>query len=183
MISFAKNIKSGALKEEMEQAFEECLEQTSMDLDIMDIEVSWNNRLKTSAGRARQVAWIENCWNIELNPKYYRDFGAQRTLGTFRHELAHIADWLETGYTGHGRNFKRLCTAFGGTMNEKLAADTAGAKSSTEYIQTSAKWQYTCAGCGVSFTTKRRLGKNKEQHGRCKNCGTSIRRWSLKQLR
>jgi predicted SprT family Zn-dependent metalloprotease len=145
--------------------------------------VGFNNRLRTSAGRAVQDKQNRYHWHIELNPKYYRVFGLERMIGTYRHELAHVAAWVSYREPGHTRNFKRLCELFGGTMNPGQAGHGASPNATTEYLTTSPKWRYICPSCGLTFSRQRRLSPNMIRQACCAKCHTSARKMQLEQLR
>jgi len=145
--------------------------------------VCFNNRLRTSAGRAIQERNDRSCWRIELNPKYYATYGLERVIGTYRHELAHVAAWIFYREPGHTRNFKRLCELFGGTMNPGQAGKRASASATTEYLTTTPKWRYTCPSCGLTFTRKRRLPRNTLKRACCVQCHTPARKLRREQLR
>ena len=145
--------------------------------------VHCNNRLRTSAGRAVQKKYSLDYWYIELNPKYYQAYGLKRVIGTYRHELAHVAAWVFYGEPGHTNNFKRLCELFGGTMNPSQGKHSTQAYVTNEFLETTPKWRYTCPGCGVSFPRKQRVSAKKIKHAYCVKCHTPARKFRLEQLR
>ena len=171
----------GAVKESLIAAYKDCI-ASEWALGEPDIEVRWNRRLKTTAGRVRRETEDGLSWTIELNPKYFEEWGEERILGTFRHELAHIADYLDTGRIGHGKSFRRYCRAFQGTMNTKLARDHQEC-ATTAYLRTPEKWQYTCPDCGANFQRKRRVTGRLAAHGVCNRCYTPFKEFLVKQLR
>lgn len=145
--------------------------------------VCFNNRLRTSAGRAVQEKLNRNYWHIELNPKYYRVYGLERVIGTYRHELAHVAAWVFYRDPGHTRNFKSLCELFGGTMNPGQARHGASANGTTKYLSTTPKWRYTCPSCGLTFTRQRRVSHKRIKQGRCARCQAPAAKLLMEQLR
>ncbi len=145
--------------------------------------VCFNNRLRTSAGRAIQDKPSQSCWCIELNPKYYRVYGLERVMGTYRHELAHVAAWVFYREAGHTKNFKRLCALFGGTMNPGQAGHCASATSTTKYLTSTPKWRYTCPSCGLTFTRQRRVSPGKIKQACCARCHTPASKLRMEQLR
>ncbi|MCB1279803.1 SprT family zinc-dependent metalloprotease [Prosthecobacter sp.] len=73
------------------------------------ITVTWNSRLRSTAGYARYPAWA-----IELNPKL-REFEGQvdRTL---KHELAHLIAYHRSGrrrIEPHGKEWRQACVDLG----------------------------------------------------------------------
>ena len=115
--------------------------------------VYFNNRLRTSAGRAVQERYSQVWWYVELNPKYYQAYGLERIVGTYLHELAHVAAWVFYGEPGHTKKFKRFCELFGGTMNQGQGRNSPPVNITHEYLETPPKWRYTCPVCGQSQNT------------------------------
>ena len=145
--------------------------------------VYFNNRLRTSAGRALQDKYYREWWSIELNPKYYHAYGLERVVGTYLHELAHVAAWVFYGEPGHTKNFKRICEEFGGTMNVGQGRQSPAANVTNDYLEITPKWRYRCPVCGQSFTRARRIPAKKINHAHCVNCQTSAKKFLLYQLR
>jgi len=139
------------------------------------VNIVENRRLKTTAGR-----FHPHGMTIEMNPKYYREFGIDRFIGTIRHEMAHFIQYIARGYTGHNREFKRICADLGGTMNQKMAADTCPDNGTTAYLKSDDKWHYRCPCGQIEFKTKRRIKLNNRI---CRFCRTSVRDFHIKQLR
>lgn len=146
------------------------------------IEIRWNKRLRSAAGQCKATT-TRGCpyYEIDLNPKYYQEFGLERTIGTLMHEIAHAIDHAKNGTLGHSRWWKYYCQRLGGTMNPRLARDTPSCRSD-EYIQTPDKWEYKCP-CGAIVRTKRRIGKKKEARGYCMKCKTHISKFTIRRLR
>jgi len=140
------------------------------------IKIEENSRLKTTAGRF----FVTGTPVIQMNPKYYREFGIDRFIGTVRHEMAHFIQYLARGYTGHNREFKQICADLGGTMNQKMAADTCPDNGTKAYLKSDDKWEYKCWKCDLTIRTKRRLKMNNRACGRC---GTPIRQFATKKLK
>ena len=174
-------------QEAMELAYEEACNKirdrfgNSTAFQQTDIQVSYNNRLRTTAGK---VGWKPGlqAWRLELNPKYGHEFGFERMVGTFRHELAHVAAWIYYKDHGHTKNFKRLCTLFGGTMNRQFAKREFADAATDQYLRTSPKLKYICPGCGCTINRKRKLSKRTESLGYCKVCRTPVRQFEVKNL-
>lgn len=75
-----------------------------------DARVSWNRRMRSSAGRA---FWPE-CL-IELNPRL-KDFGEEELWSTLRHELAHLVAYARAGrrrIAPHGAEWRQACIELG----------------------------------------------------------------------
>ena len=146
-------------------------------------QVYFNNRLRTSAGRALQEKYCDAYWYIELNPKYYNAYGLERIVGTYLHELANVAAWLFYGEPGHSKNFKRFCEPFGGTINIGQGSRSPAANLTNKYLEATPKWRYTCPVCGQSCTRVRLIPAKKIQQAHCVKCQTPVKRFILKQLR
>ena len=144
--------------------------------------VYFNNRLRTSAGRAIKEKHRQDYWYIELNPKYYQAYGLERVVGTYRHELAHVGTWLFYGELGHSNNFKRICAQFGGTMNPNQARQSHTAHVTNKYLEATPKWRYICPGCGQTFTRVRRIPVKRMKQSCCVKCQTPAKKFSLHQL-
>jgi len=168
---------------EAEYAAIRSLVPSSDTFDAAAKHVCFNSRLRTSAGRAIQERKNRNCWRIELNPKYYWIYGLERVIGTYRHELAHVAAWVFCREAGHSANFKRFCEIFGGTMNPGQAKSRAFASATTQYLTTTPKWRYTCPSCGLTFTRKRRMSPKWIKRACCAQCHAPAQRFRLEQLR
>lgn len=145
--------------------------------------VYFNNRLRTSAGRALQERYCDGYWYIELNPNYYQAYGLERIIGTYLHELAHVAAWVFYGELGHSENFKHLCEEFGGTMNIGQGSRSPAANVTNKYLEATPKWRYTCPVCGQFFTRVRRITAKKIKQAYCVTCQTPAKKFWLHQLR
>ena len=74
------------------------------------VQVQWNTRLRTCAGRAHSSRCL-----ISLNPRL-RDHGAAEVDRTFRHELAHLLAHFRAGrrrILPHGPEWKTACRDLG----------------------------------------------------------------------
>lgn len=74
------------------------------------IQVSWNPRMRTTAGRAW---WPSRC--IELNPKL-KDFSEEEIWRTLKHELAHLIAYERGGrrrIDPHGPEWRAACAELG----------------------------------------------------------------------
>ena len=86
------------------------------------VEVSWNPRLKTTAGRAQLGQGLAR---VELNPRLKQLPVPQRASEirrTLRHELAHLVAYVRAGrrrIKPHGEEWKQACKDLG------IAGETA----------------------------------------------------------
>lgn len=108
MITFDKSI-SKAIRQRLQKEYTAIYPLTPDPKSFYSVikHVYFSNRLRTSAGRAIQKKQRPNQWIIELNPKYYHSYGLERIVGTYLHELAHVAAWVFYGEHGHSKNFNR----------------------------------------------------------------------------
>ena len=75
-----------------------------------NVQVEWNHRLRTCAGRANSVRSV-----ISLNPRLL-EHGAAEVDRTFRHELAHLLAHFRAGrrrISPHGAEWKAACHDLG----------------------------------------------------------------------
>lgn len=136
------------------------------------IKVSWNSRMKTTAGRC-EYSYYEETVEIKLNPKYIK-FGKERVLGTFKHEVAHAISFKNYRHKGHGKIFKSVCRNIGGTMNEQFAKNGYEDCGTSEYIFSSYKYLYVCPKCDSSFKRKRRISKKVLSSHVCSKCREKV---------
>ncbi len=87
-----------------------------------DIKIS--KRLRSSNGKyyleLDYNGDVEYC-KIIMSKALLDEFGWESFEKTFRHEVAHIANYILYRGERHDESFKRFCRAFGGTMNKSLA--------------------------------------------------------------
>ncbi len=101
------------------------------------VTVSWNARLRSTAGYARYPSWA-----IELNPKL-REFDGQvdRTL---KHELAHLIAYHRAGrrrIEPHGREWRQACADLG------IAGEKAQHRLPLPRNEIERKLTYACPAC------------------------------------
>lgn len=72
------------------------------------VKVSWNSRLRTTAGRA-------NKYSIDLSPGVFQNMTAEDQFDTVSHEFAHTVHCWISGKTDHGRVWQSIHRAMGGT--------------------------------------------------------------------
>lgn len=172
--------------EAMDKAYMDC-SRAFMDTygtgDFVEqhVVVTYNARLKTTAGRVGWKPGIQ-AWRIELNPKYHKEFGLERMMGTFRHELAHIADWVQYKNRGHSNTFKRLCCLFEGTMNTQFARGEHADAGTDQYLQAPERLKYSCPKCSFETHRKKRLTKKMASKGVCPYCRTPASKFTVEHL-
>ncbi|GAA5482690.1 SprT family zinc-dependent metalloprotease [Haloferula sargassicola] len=112
------------------------------------VEVRWNGRLRSTAGRAWPGA---EC--IELNPRL-REFGRDEIERTLRHELAHLIAHARAGrrrIEPHGLEWRTACADLG------IAGEQATHRLPLPRTRMVRRFRYHCPGCGVEIHRVRRL--------------------------
>jgi SprT protein len=112
------------------------------------VHVTWNPRLKTTAGRAYRSGWM-----IELNPRL-ADISQEEIDRTFRHELAHLVSYARAGrnrIAAHGPEWRQACADLG-IPGEDRCHDLPFERSRQRR-----KWAYECPKCGHILERVRRV--------------------------
>jgi predicted SprT family Zn-dependent metalloprotease len=143
--------------------------------DVLHIVIS--KRLRSSNGncyfeRDRFTQEAKNAV-ITMSKALLDEFGWETFETTFRHEVAHLANYLLYGGKNHDRTFKILCRKFGGTMNKSLAGYSYADCASSDYVKPIVKWVYTCP-CGKEKKMAKRMATKKRgsRNYRCGRCRT-----------
>ena len=111
------------------------------------LTVSWNARLRSTAGYARYPSWA-----IELNPRL-REFDGQ-VERTLKHELAHLIAYHRAGrrrIEPHGREWRVACADLG-IADEKAHHRLPLPRNSVER-----KLIYACPACGTQVQRVRKF--------------------------
>lgn len=169
------------VKKRFQQSYKDCCAKQSELINI-PIVVKFNSRLKVSAGRASKEA-TDKHHIIEINPKYYDQFGIDRIDGTFRHEIAHVVCYELYKDRYHSMQFKKLCVVFDGTMNKQMAGDKFTNNGTNDYIKSSYKWHYECPDCNNSFRRKRKISDKKIWSCVCTKCKCPAFKFIIRKLR
>ncbi|HEY1051042.1 MAG TPA: SprT-like domain-containing protein [Prosthecobacter sp.] len=101
------------------------------------VTVSWNARLRSTAGYARYPSWA-----IELNPRL-REFEGQ-VERTLKHELAHLIAYHRAGrrrIEPHGREWRTACADLG------IADEKAHHRLPLPRNEVERKLTYVCPAC------------------------------------
>ena len=116
------------------------------------IEVEWNRKMRTSAGRAfYQMGRIELNPRLQALPAETRDDEIERT---FLHELAHLVSFARAGgkrIQPHGVEWKQACADVG-IPGEDRCHDL-----NFESRRMKRKFAYECPACGSVVERVRRL--------------------------
>ena len=135
---------------------DECLEAKAREIlravgatDLIPVvQVEWNSRLRSAAGRAHYERRL-----VSLNPRL-RGHGAAEIDRTLRHELAHLVAHLRAGrrrISPHGPEWRQACRHLG-------IGDEQRCHSLPFPTQTRARrYLYRCARCAREFPRVRRI--------------------------
>ncbi|GMB09913.1 SprT family protein [Thermolongibacillus altinsuensis] len=114
----------------------------------------FNNRLRTTGGR-----YILSSHNIEINRKYYEQFGQEELIQIIKHELCHYHLHLEgKGYRHCDRDFREL-------LKQVQAPRFCKPLSSPKQIK---QHRYICSTCHFIYVRKRKVDTNRYVCGRCR---------------
>jgi predicted SprT family Zn-dependent metalloprotease len=152
---------------------------TLKSLESYKIEIEISNRCKRVAGNIRVMKSC-NYVKINISNDYYKEFGIERSIGTLRHELAHLVGYIKTGRVDHGEVFKRECLALGGTMNPKMAGRRFADSACSDYIRGSIKnykYVYSCPNCSNKIERSRKISDATKRKA-CGRCHTKVSLWS-----
>ncbi|NWK56367.1 SprT-like domain-containing protein [Verrucomicrobiaceae bacterium N1E253] len=112
------------------------------------VEVQWNSRMRTTAGRA---FWPDA--RIELNPKL-EQLAPDEVQRTLLHELAHLVAYARAGrkrISAHGVEWQLACAQLG------IPGERATHSLPLPGRTMARKWRYECPACGEGFDRVRRL--------------------------
>jgi len=117
----------------------------------------FNPRLRTTGGR-----YLLSSHNIEVNKKYYEEYGLDELIGIIKHELCHYHLHLEgKGYHHRDKDFKEL-------MNKVKAPRFCSTLTTVQKRRAKKQYLYQCQSCGQLFKRMRRVDTKKYVCGKCK---------------
>ena len=123
------------------------------------VQVSWNPRMRTTAGRAWWPARA-----IELNPKL-KDFSDEEVWRTLKHEFAHLLAYERCGRTRiapHGAEWKSACAELGIAGEETYhSLPLTGRKMKKNF-------SYSCPSCPAVIFRVRPMRRAVACHACCK---------------
>ena len=134
-----------------------CLKDLGMSDLATKVSVVWNNRMRTTAGRA---FWPES--KIEMNPKL-RAIGEAQVEQTLLHELAHIVAYARCGrrrIAPHGVEWRQACADLG------IAGESVTHNLPLPGRRQAKRWRYSCSSCGEGFDRVRKM----KQLAACYHC-------------
>lgn len=121
----------------------------------------FNNRLRTIGGR-----YLLGSHNIELNYKYFLEYGEQELIGIIKHELCHYHLHIEgKGYMHRDADFRKLLKEVGAP---RFCTPLASKKK--QLVKT---YLFQCQSCKMEYRRKRNMDVKKYVCGKCR--GTLIR--------
>ena len=121
--------------EELTSQCVEALELLGLDRLTSQVQVVWNKRMRTTAGRAFWPHAI-----IELNPKL-SEIAPEEVQRTLLHELAHLVAYARAGrrrISAHGREWQQACTDLGIPGEKATHALPLPGRTMRK------KWRYAC---------------------------------------
>lgn len=112
------------------------------------VEVRWNGRMRSSAGRATWPVAL-----IELNPRL-AEISSEEVKRTMLHELAHLVAYERSGnrrIQAHGVQWRRACRDLG------IPGERATHQLALPSRTMKRRWRYLCPVCDASFERVRRF--------------------------
>jgi SprT-like protein len=118
----------------------------------------FNIRLKTTGGR-----YLLGSHNIEMNKRYFDQFGKDELVGIIKHELCHYHLHLEgRGYRHRDRDFKKLLYAVGAPRYCSSLPEAVEKRKSQRVLT------YICSKCKQEYKRKRRIDPKRYVCGNCR---------------
>ncbi|MGN1387097.1 MAG: SprT family protein [Bacillus sp. (in: firmicutes)] len=118
----------------------------------------FNRRLRTVGGR-----YMLASHNIEINYRYFEQYGMDEITGIIKHELCHYHLHLEKrGYKHRDRDFKELLKEVGAPRF------CTPLKKVEEHKKVESKYVFQCKSCQVRYVRKRNINVNKYVCGTCR---------------
>ena len=152
-------------REQVEPSVSECCSQlmgmdtelTKMSMDLLldlgldelakRVSVSWNRRMRSSAGRATWPTAL-----VELNPRL-PEISKEEVRRTLLHELAHLVAYERYGkrrIQAHGLEWQQACSDLG------IPGEKATHRLALPSRSMKRRWRYQCPSCETSFDRVRR---------------------------
>ncbi|PLR95573.1 SprT family protein [Bacillus sp. T33-2] len=118
----------------------------------------FNARLRTTGGR-----YMLRSHDIEINRKYFEQFGEAELIGIIKHELCHYHLHLEgKGYRHRDSDFRQLLKQVDAPRFCSTLPDTKKRRVSNRvYI-------YNCSACGLVYKRKRAINTARYVCGKCR---------------
>ncbi len=154
------------------------LRRFGFDKQADQVSVSWNKRMRSSAGRAKyQSAEIELNPRLQILPEEQR---AEEINRTFLHELAHLLAFFRNPrrkIQAHGVEWQQACADLG-IPGESRCHDLE-----FPVRRQKKKFAYSCPSCGESIQRVRRIRRPVACHPCCKkhNRGRFHKKYQLRE--
>ncbi|MFC0274448.1 SprT family protein [Metabacillus herbersteinensis] len=117
-------------------------------------QASFNKRLRTTGGR-----YLLRSHNIDINQRYYEEFGLEELIGIIKHELCHYHLHLEgKGYQHRDRDFKELLAKVGAP---RFCSPLKLEKVPRKILV------YCCKSCSQKYTRRKRVNTTRYLCGKC----------------
>jgi predicted SprT family Zn-dependent metalloprotease len=144
------------------------------------IVIDMSNR-KCGLGGHISYRYARGSFIIRMYVPYLAHFGCDEFVKSYRHEVAHLVEWLWYRKFTHSHSFKEICSTLGGSMNSKLAGKefahcaTSAFFSRRELFPRNVK--YTCPTCGQICLRRWKYNLIQKTRKRCAICKTSLLKW------
>lgn len=117
----------------------------------------FNPKLRTTGGR-----YLLGTHNIEINRKYYDEFGEGELVGIIKHELCHYHLHLEgRGYQHRDKDFKQLLMKVNAPRFCSPLQSERKKKPQVFHV-------YVCENCNTIFKRKKRIDVSRYVCGKCR---------------
>ncbi|WP_141433288.1 SprT family protein [Bacillus sp. 03113] len=131
----------------------------------------FNDRLRTTGGR-----YMLQTHNIEINKKYYVQFGRDELEGIIKHELCHYHLHIEKkGYRHKDHDFKSLMKKVGAP---RYCSTLPGTE---KRIKRGGQLIYACKKCHQIYKRTRKVNTKKYVCGHCKGALVLISRSEFRE--
>ncbi len=163
------------LDEELTRQSRELVIAVGLEDLAKQITVSWNSRLRTTAGRAYRNEQL-----VELNPALEQiEDAAGEVDRTLKHELAHLVAYYRAGrkrIEPHGREWRQACADLG-IPDEERCHDLP-----FERTQQKRRYCYSCPNCDHKIFRVRKIRRAAACYDCCRtyNGGRFDARFELK---
>lgn len=158
------------------------LQEIILDLQIRfnweiegNLDIILSNRLRSANGRCSRRG---KNFIVRMSKAVLDELGWKPFEETFRHEVAHIANYVIYNGKHHDLTFKKLCRDFGGTMNSSLAGHSFSDCSTNAFLTPKTRYVYTCPGCGKTRKMGRKMNSRKLRYYLCGRCRTPLSKWT-----
>ncbi|MFS0784411.1 SprT family protein [Bacillus sp. 1P06AnD] len=139
------------------------LQKLTEELSLRDFDkpfmhkAYFNKRLRTTGGR-----YMLHSHHIEINPRYYDQFGENELVGIIKHELCHYHLHIEgKGYKHRDKDFRILLQKVDAPRFCSVLPENNKRKIQTLYY-------YECSICHTLYVRKRNVDLKRYACGKCR---------------